>query len=105
MSTTLNKLASNLNKKAAINPEVLKYLAMYGAPTIAGAGIGALVDKKKRLRGGLLGALLGAGTGGLIHGGKELYEFYQKYPGRGLLEDESSYWEKQDEVAQDLKKV
>lgn len=75
MSCVVNKIASKMEKQAGIpdeikawlsDPENQKLLATYAVPTAAGAGIGALVDKKPA-RGGILGLLAGLGIGGGLH--------------------------------------
>ena len=60
----------------SLSPEVVDRLPRYGAAVgagisvpsllmaLGGAGIGALIDRKKRLRGALIGALLGIPVGG-----------------------------------------
>jgi len=61
----LQKRASLLSKRAAIDPETLRVIGTYGIPALGGGVLGALLYKRNRLAGSLVGALGGAGVGGL----------------------------------------
>lgn len=76
--------------KTASWEDVAKYSLMYGAPTVLGAILGALSNKKKRFLGGSVGALAGAGVGGLIHGALEIEDprikrIFQKALAGGII--------------------
>lgn len=63
----MNTQVKGLSKRAAIDPDTLKIMAMYGVPVLGGAGIGALLYSRNRVLGALLGGVGGAAVGGGLH--------------------------------------
>lgn len=76
----LNKVASAMQKRAGVwedikagaysamnNPDTWRLAATYGAPIIGGGVLGALLNRKNRLVGALLGMGGGAAVGGGLH--------------------------------------
>ena len=56
-------------------PTWAQYSIGYGGAGLGGAGIGAALDRKNRVRGAILGALLGTGAVGAVQGGNALYNY------------------------------
>lgn len=72
MSTIDTMLCKRAVQAVDIDPEAstidwIKPLVAYGVPALSLGGLGALIDKKNRVRGGLIGLLLGGAAGGGIH--------------------------------------